>query len=107
MLVFMDESAANERTLDRRYGWAPRGVPAIDTQVLHRSTHWSILPAYTIDGYLENTLVKQGSIDSELFSDWLCDHILPQCTHYPGPRSVLIMDNCSTHRNEVFKYYSH
>lgn len=99
----MDESAANERTLDRRYGWAPRGLPAIDTQVLHRSTRWSILPAYTIHGYLENTLIKQGSVNSETFSDWLCDHILPQCTPYPGPRSVLIMDKCSTHRNEVFQ----
>ena len=41
-----------------RYGWTPRGVPAIDIQVLFRSTRWSILPAYTIHGYLENTLVK-------------------------------------------------
>lgn len=94
MLVFVNEPAANERTLDRRYGWAPRGIPAIDTQVLHSSTRWSILPAYTINKYLENTLVKQGSVDSKLFSDWLCDYILPQCTPYPGPR---IMDNCSTH----------
>ena len=107
MLVFVDKSAANERTFDRRYGWAPRDVPAIDTQVLPRSTRWSILPACTIDGYLENTLFKQGSVDSELFSDWLCDHILPQCTSYRGPRSVLIMGNCSTHRNGAFKFYSH
>lgn len=42
ILVFVDESAANERTLDRRYGC---DIPAIDTQVLHRSTRWTILPA--------------------------------------------------------------
>lgn len=61
----MDESSANEQKLDRRYGWAPRGIPAIDTQVLHRSNRWCILPAYTTHGYWENTLIKQGSLDSE------------------------------------------
>ena len=25
-LLFLDESAANERTSDRKYGWAPIGV---------------------------------------------------------------------------------
>lgn len=30
MLVFVDESAAKKRTLDRKYGWAPRGVSVID-----------------------------------------------------------------------------
>ena len=25
-LIFIDESAANERTADRKYGWAPVGV---------------------------------------------------------------------------------
>lgn len=65
ILIFVDESSANEQKLDRRYGWAPRGIPAIDTQVLHRSNRWCILPAYTTHGYLENTLIKQGSLDSE------------------------------------------
>ena len=33
-LVFVDESAANERTLDRKYGWAPKGLPAINLDFL-------------------------------------------------------------------------
>jgi len=55
-LVYVDESAANERTLDRKYGWAPKGLPPIDIKLLHRSTRWSILPAYTINGYLPQPL---------------------------------------------------
>ncbi len=98
MLVFVDESAANERTLDRKYGWALRGIPAIDHQILHQSIRWSILPAYTIHGYLNHSLIMQGSVDSETFCNWLNDHILPQCNAFPGPRSVLIMDNCSTQK---------
>jgi uncharacterized protein (DUF2384 family) len=56
-LVYVDESAANERTLLRKYGFAPRGLPAIDVQLLRRSTRWSILPALTIMGYLNGTLI--------------------------------------------------
>lgn len=95
MLVFVDESAANKRTLDQWYGWAPHGVLAIDTQVLYCNIYWSMLPAYTIDGYLENTLVKQGSVDSKLFLDWLCDYMLTQYILYLDPHFVFIMDNCS------------
>ena len=29
-LVYIDESAANEKTLERKHGWALRGYPAID-----------------------------------------------------------------------------
>jgi len=29
-MVFLDESAANERTSDRKYGWAQRGVRAAE-----------------------------------------------------------------------------
>lgn len=84
-LVYVDESAANERTLDRKYGWAPRGLPAIDIQVLYCSTCWSILLAITIDGYLDRTLITQGLVTSEIFADWLEEVVLLQCSPFPGP----------------------
>lgn len=36
-MVFLDESAVNERTLDRKYGWAPVGLEASVTSPFHRS----------------------------------------------------------------------
>ena len=66
-LVYVDESAANERTLLRKYGFALRGLPAIDVQLLRRSTRWSILPALTITGYLNGTLIIQGLVTSNIF----------------------------------------
>jgi hypothetical protein len=36
-LVFLDETAINERTLDRTYGWAPVGVPARQVQSAKRT----------------------------------------------------------------------
>jgi hypothetical protein len=34
--VFVDESAANTRTLDRKYGWSEVGVPCRGVQALKR-----------------------------------------------------------------------
>jgi len=56
-LVYVDKSAINERTLLRKYGFTPRGLPAINIQLLRHSTRWSILPAFIITGYLNGTLI--------------------------------------------------
>jgi len=105
-LIFVDESAANERSAERKWGFSPRGLPATVSRTLHRSQRWSILPALTIDGYIGQTLITQGSVTGDLFYSWLRDALLPQCNSYPGTRSVIIMDNCSTHRNQVTLLYT-
>ena len=33
-MIFVDESAANERTMDRKFGWSPIGTPAVHVQPL-------------------------------------------------------------------------
>jgi hypothetical protein len=99
-LVFMDESAANERTLDRKYGWSPCGTPARVSQPLKRTERWSILPAYTVHGYIAWDIVK-GSFNSESFLEVVREKVLPEMNPFPGPRSVLIMDNARIHHSEV------
>ena len=51
-LVFLDKSASYERTADRRYGWSLKGTPCEKTQSLKKSKRWSILPAFTTEGYI-------------------------------------------------------
>jgi transposase len=97
--VFLDESACNSRTLDRKYGWSLIGEPALGVQVLAREKRWSLLPAYTIDGYLPGFKIHQGSIDGQMFYDWLKYDVLPYCNPAPLPRSVIVMDNASIHKN--------
>lgn len=115
-LIFLDESAACERTGmspsglyrrvrlttagDRRYGWSPRGMRAYITQDLRRSKRWSLLPAYTVNGYLE-WIIYQGSITAAMFNDFVRDLILPHCGSYTAsePLSVIICDNASVHHN--------
>ena len=41
MLVFADESAASDKTLDRKYGYAPKGLPAVIVREKHHSARRS------------------------------------------------------------------
>jgi hypothetical protein len=43
--------------MDRKYGWSLVGEPALGVQVLAREKRWSLLLAYTIDGYLLGFLI--------------------------------------------------
>jgi len=66
---------------------------------LKYSEKWSILPLFTMDGYIAWDIQK-GSYDTQKFNDFIRDQVIPQ-TPFPGPRSVLIMDNCHIHLNDV------
>ncbi len=78
-LIFLDESAACERTGDRRYGWAPTGIAFTMSQDLRRFKRWSILPAFIVDDYIAWE-VHQGSITAAIFNDFVQNQVLPQCT---------------------------
>ena len=98
-LVFLDETASNERTADRRYGWAPKGVACEKVQSLKKSKRWSILPAYTTSGYIAYQ-IYQGSFTQVLFNKFVIEQVLPKCTGQRGGQwSVLVMDNAKAHRD--------
>jgi DDE superfamily endonuclease/Winged helix-turn helix len=101
-LVFLDESAANERTADRKYGWAPKGIKSTVSTPWVRSERWSILPALTSEGYIA-CHISQGSITASIFNDFVAREVLPQCGDYrlKEPHSILVVDNASIHRSKV------
>jgi hypothetical protein len=88
----------NERTSDRKYGWSPIGVICAQSRPVKRSKRWSVLLALTIDVYLDY-IVFQGSITANLFIEFVEERVLPCCTPYPRPCSVLILDNALIHKN--------
>jgi transposase len=98
-LVFLDESAANERTGDRKFGWSPVGLDCGVFRPIKRSMRWSVLPALGHEGYLCH-MIHQGSITSEIFLEFVEGSLLPLCSAYPGPRSVLILDNARIHHSD-------
>jgi hypothetical protein len=84
-LVFVDESAANEPTTHRKYGWASIGITSVQQQCFKRSERWSILPAYTIEGFIIWEIVH-GSFNTELFQEFVENKVLPGYNPYSGPR---------------------
>lgn len=83
----------------RRYGWAPRGTKPTVVQELKRCRRWSILPAFTVEGYIAYE-IHYGSIISEILNAFVKTKVLPFCTGGNRPQSVLVMDNASSHRNK-------
>ena len=75
-MVFIDESAANECTGNRRFGWAPIRQQATAITLLAQSEHYSILPAYMIDGYMA-TAIHKGSIMQEIYFPFIQNEVLP------------------------------
>ena len=104
-LVFVDESAASERTKDRRWGWSMKGIPCRVKQSSLRSNRWSVLPAIGVNGYLDYE-VFHGSFNSERFENFI-QRLLQKMTAFSGPRSVLVMDNVSAHHSPWVRELCH
>ena len=95
-VVAIDESAANERTAERRRGWALSGRECVGPYHTQRTPRWSVLPAMDVNGYFAWEILD-GGYTQELFESFIVNQVLPQCNPWPGPRSVLVMDNASIH----------
>ena len=100
-LVFVDESGCDTLAGVRRTGWAPRGMPAVQTANFHREQRHQILPAYTQNGMIY-TEIFQGPTDGDVFENFI-RNLLPLCGRWPEPNSVLVMDNASFHRGSSIK----
>jgi transposase len=104
-IVCVDESAANERTCDRKYGWAPIGIAPVEYIPVKRSKRWSILPAYTMDGFIAHEIF-QGSYTAVRFNNFVREQLLPRMSPFvPGGHelSVIVLDNARIHRNQELR----
>ena len=68
--MFVDELAANERSADRKRGWAPIGISAEHFDPVKKSMRWSILPCYILDGYIAWE-IHHGSYTMETFNRFI------------------------------------
>ena len=60
-----------------------------------------MLPALSLDGILAVKIVE-GSFTTELFKDFI-DGLLDHMNPFPGPNSVIVMDNCRIHRARAIR----
>jgi len=96
MLVFTDESGICLDGIARTKGWAPVGerTPRV---VRDRATHkFNIIPAVALSG-LVVVMVQQENVIRFDFEFFLERFLLPYMNPFPGPRSVIILDNASFH----------
>lgn len=83
----------------RSIAYAPIGDPARYHGDMRRGDTYSILPAYTTEGYLPCTGIKKGYYSKDEILDWLINHLLLLCNEYPRERSIIVLDNVSIHVN--------
>ncbi|TIA28579.1 hypothetical protein D6C78_10679 [Aureobasidium pullulans] len=101
MLVYLDESACSEKVIFRRRSWSQIGLPAYTRSELVGKTRCSVLPALDVYGYLYgSSVVVEGTVTQAMYEYWLEAVTLPQCEPFLGKRSIVIMDNCSTHHSD-------
>jgi hypothetical protein len=74
-LIFLDESAKDERSLSRLYGYSPRNTPAQKKVVFIRGKRYTILPALTLDGIVAVD-VFEGSCDKKKFVDFILNQVV-------------------------------
>ena len=104
MLMFTDESARDERTSARRYGWATWGQRCVCRKFFVRGCQFSIIPILTLDGIITYDIIE-GPVTAARFLeflremvvshiDWLqlCPHIsLSLFTRYLSPMHIQVL----------------
>lgn len=98
-LVFLDESAWNERTGYRKRGWSPAGADCKALLSTKWYERWSILPALMTNGYLLNPLILQLGLNQQSFNWFVVNRVLPHL--HPG--IVIVLGNAPFHHDPLFK----
>ncbi|TPX46353.1 hypothetical protein CcCBS67573_g10320 [Chytriomyces confervae] len=71
--VFTDEAANDDKTLERRYGWAPRGCCARHTAPFIRGTRYTIEGSISLSHGLLAFQISEGPMNGTDFCDYVED----------------------------------
>jgi len=95
-LVFIDEASKNRASINRNYGWGPKRRSVYNKSFVLNGKRVSVLAAYNLDGFfaIEYT---DGTFKQVSFNDWWVNVLEPNLTPYPGPNSVVVLDNARIH----------
>jgi len=105
-LLFVDETHCDRKTYRRKYGYSRRGTPAWKRVRFNQrragSASVSGIATISIQGIMSVT-VYDYIVDGDVFIQALVNDIFPIMNPFPGPRSVLVMDNAPVHRkNHIY-----
>ena len=80
MIVAVDESSKDDRTIYHRCGRAPSGMCAPGSVQFVRGDRYSLLAAMSVNGYI-STRVVEGSVDTAEFFDFIVGDIVSAPLH--------------------------
>lgn len=104
-LVFIDESGINGKLGEPTHGWAKKGSRIPYKVSAKKAENFSLLPALSVNGYIACNVYK-GGVNADMYEEFIRDFVLPKCSPWPGPCSVIIMDNAKIHHGEVCAIFS-
>jgi hypothetical protein len=96
-MVFIDESLFKQQTGWRLMAYGPIGSPAQYADNMARDNTWSILPAYTVNGYLPCIGIRLGFFNGDAFVSWILNELLPYLRPFLEPQSVVCLDNLNVY----------
>jgi hypothetical protein len=94
----------NSKLGRRKKGWGKKGKPVVSKVATQKADNVSFLPAITVDGYI-TCIAFRGAINAEIFEEFIEHDVLSNCNPYPGPKSIIVMDNAKIHIPEVPKTF--
>lgn len=101
-LVFIDETSKNRASINRQYGWGPKRKTIYNKNFVLHGKRMSVVGAYSLNGLLTFDIIP-NTYNQERFEDFFRYSVLPSSTPYPGPRSIVILDNARIHnRRKLF-----
>ena len=98
LYVWIDETGCDNRSYMRKYGYSIKGEVPVCNRLLVRGQRISAIAAIATSGLIALELTT-GTVDSDLFYDFIRGSLIPQMLQFDGtnPRSIVIMCNCSVH----------
>jgi len=90
--VWLDESSVDNRTNQRRSGWAEVGRACVRRDLFIRGQRFSVLPAFTCDGYIALDIFE-GSVNKDKFISFLTEQVVS---------STLLVEFFANCRTSVF-----
>ena len=95
-LVFIDETSKDGRDAFRRYARSKRGTKAVVRLPFSRGNRVSVLAALDYTGFMSWKCTR-GTYSRKRFHHAFSEKIVPHLNPWPGPRSIVIMDNAKIH----------
>lgn len=95
--IFADETGVDNRSANAVYGYSLKGRRSHSSRTFLRGSRYNLIAAVDCDGLLVSH-VLEGTVTADTFYEFFVNRLLPHTNPFPGPRSIIVLDNASFHR---------